>query len=121
MIRLKCLEKEWLSIHNKFYISPLVCINLKCLLFIIDNSDIAFLSSHPPTSPPFAPVLNAGLVSVGTEMTIACKIPCNLFAIKLILTFINFNLAADHVEGSVQRGVDFLQYSSSILNGSSLL
>jgi hypothetical protein len=45
-------------------------------------------------------------------MTVACEIPFNLFAIKLILTFINSNLAVDHVEGPLQGAVDFLQQSS---------
>ncbi|KIJ98823.1 hypothetical protein K443DRAFT_680410 [Laccaria amethystina LaAM-08-1] len=52
-----------------------------------------FLSSHLPTSPPIAPILNVGLVSVGTEMTVAF----------------------DHVEGSMQGAVDFLQHPSPIL------
>jgi hypothetical protein len=124
VIRLKSLGKEWLSARksrNKFYLSPVVCINTKPLLFIISNTDIDFLSSHLPTSPPIAPVLNVGLVSVGTEMTIACEIPLNLFAIRLILTFINSNLSVDHVEGSMQGAVDFLQHPSPILTGSCLL
>jgi hypothetical protein len=54
-------------------------------------------------------------------MTVACEIPLNLFAIKLILTFINSNLTADQVEGYVHGAVDFLQPSSSILTGSCLL
>ena len=48
------------------------------------------MTSCLPTSPPIAPVLNIGLVSVGTEMTVACEIPLNLFAMKLMLTFINY-------------------------------
>ena len=83
---MKSLEEEWLNAHNKSYLSPLVCLNPKPLSFIIGNTDIDFLSSHLPTSPPIAPV--PGLVSVGTEMTVACEIPLNLFAISLILTFI---------------------------------
>ena len=111
MIRLKLLSKEWLSAHNKFYISPLVCINPKLLSFIIDNTDIDFLSPHLPTSPP----------SVDTKMTVAREIPLNLFAIKLIFTFINSNLTADMVEGSMQGAVNFLQHSSSVLTGTCLL
>ena len=64
-----------------------------------------------PTSP----------ASVDTKMTVACEIPSNLFAIKLIFTFINSNLTADMVEGPVQGAVDFLQHSSSVLTGSCLL
>ena len=78
------------------------------------------MSSHLPTSPPIAPVLNVGLVSVGTEMTAACEIPLNLFAIKLILTFINSNLTVDQVEGPVEGAVDILQHPSPILAGSCL-
>jgi hypothetical protein len=115
VIRLKSLGKECLSACNKFYPSRLVCINLKPLSFIIVNSDIDFLSSP---STPITPVLSVGL---GTEMTLACEIPLDLFAIKLILTFINSNLTADQVEGSVQGVVDLLQHSSSILTGSSFL
>ena len=109
-----------MSTRNKLYLSPLVCISLKCLLFILGNTDIDFLRSHLPSSPPIASVLNAGLVSAGTEMTVACKIPLNLFLIKLILTIVNSNLTADQVEGSVQGAVDVFQHSS-ILTGSSLL
>ena len=83
---MKFLEKERLSAQSRFYLSLLVCVNLRPLSFIIGNTDIDFLSSHLPTSPPIAPV--PGLVSVGTEMTVACEIPLNLFAISLILTFI---------------------------------
>ena len=79
MIRLESLGKEWLSACNKFYLSPLVCINSKTLSFMIGHTDIDLLSPHLPTSLPIAPILNVGLVSVGTEMTIACKIPLNLF------------------------------------------
>ena len=53
-------------------------------------------------------------------MTVASEIPLNLFAIKLILTFIILNLTADQV-GSVQGEVNFLQHSSSVLTGSCLL
>ena len=45
---------------------------------MIGHTDIDLLSPHLPTSLPIAPILNVGLVSVGTEMTIACKIPLNL-------------------------------------------
>ena len=117
MIRLKSLRKEWLSNCNKLYPHPLVCIILRLLSFIIGDSDVDFLSSHLPTSPPIAPVLNVGLVSVGTEMTVACEIPFNLFAIKLTLTFINSNLTVDQVEGPVES----LQQPSSILTGLCLL
>ena len=58
---------------------------------------------------------------MGTEMTVACKISLNMFAIKLILTFSNSNLTVDQVEGPVQGAVDFLQHSSPILTGSCLL
>ena len=58
---------------------------------------------------------------MGTEMTVACEIPLNLFAIKLILTFIDSNLSVDQVEGPVQGAVDFLQNPSPILTGSCLL
>jgi len=56
---------------------------------------------------------------VGTEMTVACEIPLKLFAIKMILTFINSNLTADQVEGPVQEA-DLLQHPP-ILTGSCLL
>ena len=79
VIRLRSLGKEWLSAHNKFYLSPLVCICPKPLSFIVGNADIDSMSSHLPTSPPIAPVLNVGLVSVGTEMTVASEISLNLF------------------------------------------
>ena len=121
VIRLKSLGKEWLNARNKFYISPLVCINPKPPSFIIGNIDIDFSSSHQPTSPPISPVLNVGLVSVGTKMTVASEILLNLYAIKLIFTFINSDLTADQVEASVQGAVDFLPYSSSILSGSCFL
>ena len=85
---MKSLGKESLSAHNRFYLSPMVCINSNPLSFIIGNTDIDFLNPHLPTSPPIAPVLNVGLVSVGTEMTVACEIPLNL-SIKLILTLIS--------------------------------
>ena len=113
VVWLKSLGKEWMSTSNKFYLSTLVCINPNPLLFIISNTDIDFLSSPLLTSPPIAPVLNVGLVSLGTEMTVACEIPFTLFVIKLILTLINSNFPADQVEG--------LEHSSSILTGSCLL
>ena len=113
------LGKEWLSPRNKFYLSPLVCINNKYLSFIIDNTDIDSLSSHWPGSPPIAPVLNVGLVSVGTGMTVACETSL-IFAIKLTLTFIHSNLTVDQVEGPVEGAIDFLQHPSPILIGSCL-
>ena len=58
---------------------------------------------------------------VDTEMTDACKMSLNLFAIKLILTFINCCNSVDEVEGPVQGAVDILQHPSSILTGSCLL
>ena len=118
VIRLKSLGKEWLGARNKFYLFPLVCINPKPLSFIISNTHIDFLGSYLPASPPFAPILNVGLVSVGTEMTVGCEIPLSLFAKKLILIFINSNLLVDQVEGSVQGVVDFFQHPSPILTGS---
>ena len=90
------------------------------LSFIIGNTDIDILSSHLPTSPPIAPVLNLGLASVGTEMTVACEIPWNFFAIKLILIFINSCLTVDQIEGPVQGAVDVWQHPSPILTGSCL-
>ena len=111
---------EWLSASNKFYLPPLVCIYPKPLSFIIGNTDIDALSSHLPTSPPIAPVLNVGLRSAGTEMPVASEIPLNLFSMDLILTFINSNLTVDQVEGPVEGVVDFLQHPSPILNGSRL-
>ena len=83
------LGVECSSAHNKFQPSPLVCIHPKPLSFIVGNIDIDTLSTDLPTSPPIAAVLNVGLVSADTEMTIACEIPLNLFAINLILTFIS--------------------------------
>jgi len=77
VIRLKSLEKECLNTCNKFYLLPLVCINHRLLLFIIGDPDIDFLSSHLPTSPPIALVLNVGM---DTKTTFACEI-LNLFAI----------------------------------------
>ena len=78
------------------------------------------MSSHLPTSPSIAPVLNVGLVSADTEMTVASEIPFNLFPMKLSLTFINSNLTVDQVKGPVQGAVDFLQHLSPILTGSCL-
>ena len=115
---MKCLGKEWLSTHNRFYLSPLVCINLRPLPFIIGNTDIDFLSSHLPTSALTAPVLNVGLDSVGVGMNVTCEIHLNLFSIVLMLTFINFNLTVGQVEGPVQGAVNT---SSPILTGSCLL
>jgi len=118
VIALKFPWKERLSRCNKFYLSPVVCINPKPLSFIIGNTDIDLLNSHLPMSSPITPVLN--VVSVGAEMTVACEIPLNLFAMKLILTFINSNLSVNQGEGPVQEVVDFLQHPS-ILTGSCLL
>ena len=115
---MKSLGKEWLSTHSRFHLSPLVCINPKPLSFIIGNTDIDFLTSHLPTSPPIASVLNVGLVTVGMDITVACEIPLNLFAIMLMLTFIIINLTVDQVEGPMQGAVDI---SSPILTGSCLL
>ena len=61
------------------------------------------------------------MVPVGTEMPAACEMPLSLFAIKLILTFINVNLSVDQVEGLVQGADDFLQHTSCILTGLYLL
>ena len=77
--------------------------------------------SHLPTSPPIAPVLNVGLVSGGTEMTVACEIPLSLHAIELMLTFINYIIKVDRVELPVEGAVNFLQHPSCILTGSCLL
>ena len=121
VVSLKSQVKVWLSTRNKFYLSLLVCINPKPLLFIIGNTDIDFLSSRLPTSPPIAPVLHVGLVSVGTEMTVACEIWLNLLAINLMLTFINSNLTADQVEDCVEGAINSLQHPASILTGSCLL
>ena len=93
VIRLKSPGKKWLSFCNKFYLSPLVCTNPKPPSFIIGNTDIDFLSSDLPISPPIAPLLNLGLASVGTEMVVPCEITLSLFAIKSTLTFINSNLS----------------------------
>ena len=85
------------------------------------NTDIDSLNSHLPTSPLIAPVLSVGLVSAGTEMTVASETPLNLFALKLTLTFINSDLSVDQVEHSVPGAVDILQNPSPILIGSCLL
>ena len=58
---------------------------------------------------------------MGTEMTVACEIPLNLFATKLMLMFIISNCTVDQVEGTVERAVNFLQHPSPILTGSCLL
>ena len=105
------LGRELLSARNKSYV---VCNNPNSLSFIIGDTDIDLLGSHLPTSPPMTPVRNVGLMSVATEMTVACEMHLNLFAIKLILTCINCDLTADQVEGSVQGAVDSMQHSSSI-------
>ena len=75
------LGVECLTAHNKFYLSPVVCTHPKPLSFIVGNTDIDIMSTYLPTSPPIAPVLNIGLVSADTEMSVACEIPLNLFAI----------------------------------------
>ena len=118
MIRLKFLGKERLSAQSRFYLSPLVCVNLRPLSFIIGNTDIGFLSSHLPTSAPIASVLNVGLDSVGVGMNVACEILLNLLSIMLMLTFIDSNLTVGQDEGPVQGAVDI---PSHIFTGSSLL
>ena len=85
------------------------------------NTDIDFLSTHLPTPPPIAPGLNVDVVSVATEMTVACEIPLNLPAIKLTLTFLDSNLTVDQIEGPVKGAVDFLQHPSPTLTGSCFL
>ena len=112
---------EWLSPCIEFYLLPLVCNNPNPLSFMIGNTDIDAPSSHLPTSPPISPVLNVGLMSARTEMTAACEIPLNLFAIKLILMFIHSNFTVNLVEGPVEGAADILQHSSPILTGSCLL
>ena len=111
------LGVECLTTCNKSYLSPVVCVHTKCLSFTVGNTDIDILSSYLPTSPPIAPDLNVGLVSADTEMTVACGIFLNLFAINLILTFINSYLTVDQIEGLVQGAVDSLQHPSPILTG----
>ena len=111
----------WLSPCIEFYLLPLVCINPKPLSFIIGNTNIDAPSSHLPTSPPIAPVLNVGLVSAGAETTAACEMLLNLFALELILMFIHSNLTVNLVEGPVEGAVDILQHSSLLLTGSCLL
>ena len=113
------LGVEWLTAHNKFYLSSLVCIHPKPLSCIVSNTDIDILSTYLPTSPPIAPVLN--IVSAGTEMTVACEISLNLFVINVILNFINSYLTVDQIEGPMQGAANFLQHPSPILTGSSLL
>ena len=61
------------------------------------------------------------MVPVDTEMTAACEILLSLFAIKLILTFINFNLSVDQDEGLVRGADNFLHHTSHILTGLYLL
>ena len=91
------------------------------LSFIIGNTDIDLLSSYLPASSPIPPILNVGQVSAGTEMTVACETSFNLFAINLILMFINFYLTTvDQMEVPMQGVVDFWQYPS-YLTGSCLL
>ena len=76
---MKFLGKERLSAQSRFYLSPLVCVNLRPLSLIIGNTDIDFPSSHLPTAAPIASVLNVGLDSVGARMSVACEIPLDLF------------------------------------------
>ena len=114
MIRLKFLGKEWLSTQSRFYLSPLVCIDLRPLSFIIGNTNIDSPSSHLPISAPIASVLNVGVDSVGVGMNVAREIPLNLFSIMLMLTFINCNITVGQVEGPAD-------ISSHIFTGSSLL
>ena len=113
------LGVEWLTAHNKFYLSSLVCIHPKPLSFIVSDTDIDILSTYLPTSSPIGADLN--VVSAGTEMTVACEISLNLFAINVILSFINSYLTVDQIEGPVQGAANFLQHPSHILTGSSLL
>ena len=113
------LGVEWLTACNKFYLSSLVCIHPKPLSFIVSNTDIDIPSTYLPTSPPIGPDLN--VVSAGTEMTVACEISLNLFAINVILNFINCYLTVDGIEGPVQGVVDSLQCPSPILTGLCLL
>ena len=75
------LGVERLTARNKFYLPSLVRIYPKPLSFIVSNTDIDIPSTYLPTSPPIAPVLN--VVSAGTEMTVACEISLNLFAINV--------------------------------------
>ena len=72
---MKSLGKERLSAQRRFYLSPLVCINLRRLSLIIGNADIDFPSSHLPTAAPIASVLNVDLDSVRAGMTVAREIP----------------------------------------------
>jgi len=65
------LHIYWSALTSNLYLS-----------FIIDNTDIDFLSPHLPTSPPISPVLNVDLVSVDTEMTTACERPPNMLTIR---------------------------------------
>ena len=113
------LGMECLATRNKFYLSPLACVHPKPLSFI--NTDIDILSSYLPTAPPSASVLNVGPVSADTEMTVACQISLNLFAMNFILTFTNFYLTVDQIESPVQGAVDSLQHPSLILTGLCLL
>ena len=67
-------QREKLGARNKLLLSPLVCIDPNPLSFIISNTDLDFLSSHLPLSPPIAPVLNVDKLSGDTEVTVACEI-----------------------------------------------
>ena len=112
VIRLISQGMECLTACHNFYLSPVVCMHPNPLSFIISNTDIDILSSYLPASPPIAPVLNEGLVSAGTEMTVTCEISFNLFAINLILMFINSYLTVDQMEVPMQGVVDFWQHPS---------
>ena len=115
------LGVEYLTTCNKLYLSPVVCVHTKRLSFTVGNTDIDILSSYLPTSPSIASDLNVGLVSADTEMTVACGISLNLFAINLVLTFINSYLTVDQIEGPVQGAVDSLQHPSPTSTGLCLL
>ena len=106
-LRLGRPRRERLSAHSKLLLSPLVCIHPKPLLFIINDSDIGLLSSYPSTSPLIASVTDAGLMSVDTEMTVACEI--QPACIKLTLSLINSDLAVDQAKGPLQKAVPYLQ------------
>ena len=98
-----------MSAHSKLLLSPLVCIHPKPLLFIINDPDIGLPSSYPSTSPLIASVTDAELMSVDTEMTVACEI--QPACIKLTLSLINSDLAVDQAEGPLQP-VNYLQQSA---------
>ena len=99
-----------MSAHSKLFLSPVVCIHPEPLLFIINNPDIGLPSSYPSTSPLIASVMEAGLMSVDAEMTVACEI--QPACITLTSSLINSDLAVDQAEGPLQEAVDYLQQSS---------